>query len=268
MTSFQWPEAFRARNLKIGIVLGSGLKGLADHLEDPIILPFDQVPGLKVSTAPGHEGAFVAGRLGGQPVLCQKGRLHFYEGYSMAEITAPVRLMADLGISTLVLSNAAGSIREDLSPGTLMAITDHINFMGTNPLIGPALTARDRFPDMSFTYDKGLRHILKEAAKRLDIPLEEGVYLATTGPSYETPAEIRAFRTLGADAVGMSTVPEVLMARQYGLKVLAISCLSNMAAGILDQALTEEEVLETGARVEASFVALITEVLKDLGRSL
>lgn len=262
MIDFQWPDVFRQAVPKIGIVLGSGLKGLADHLDDPVSLPFSDIPGLRASTAPGHKGAFILGRMAGVSVLCQTGRLHFYEGYSMEEITAPVRLMSDLGIEVLILSNAAGAIREDATPGTLMAITDHINLMGTNPLIGPPPTNRDRFPDMSFAYDRDLRSVLKVAAEHLDIPLEEGVYLGTTGPSYETPAEIRAFRSLGADAVGMSTVPEVIMARQYGLRVLAVSCLSNMAAGILDQPLTEEEVLETGARIEKEFVALVEETVR------
>lgn len=260
-----WPQEIVKLQPEIAIVLGSGLAGLVDHMEVLYQLPFNHVPGLKTSTAPGHEGVFIVGKLNGVTVLCQKGRLHYYEGYSMEEITYPIQLIHELGIKKLILSNAAGAINMNFHVGELMLIKDHINFMGDNPLIGPRKEGFDRFPDMTFAYSPVLRNSLKETANELQIPIQEGVYIATTGPSYETPAEIRAFRLLGADAVGMSTVPEVIVANYLGMEVLGISCLSNMAAGILEQKLSEKEVLDAGKQVENTLVRLVAEFVAKIG---
>lgn len=247
------------------VVLGSGLGQLADRLENACAIPYEALPHWKASTAPGHNGRLLFGRLGGKQVVCMQGRLHYYEGYTMEEITYPVRVMARLGVKNLLLSNAAGGINVDFAPGDLMLITDHINFLGRNPLMGPNEAAFGvRFCDMSYAYHPALRALALEAAAELGQTLRQGVYVAATGPSYETPAEICMFRSWGASAVGMSTVPEVIVANHCGLRVLGISCITNMAAGVLDQPLTEAEVLETGEKSGAAFQALMTRIIEKL----
>ena len=251
---------------RIGIILGSGLGGIAEVIEDKHVIPYGDIPHFVCSTAPGHKGQFVAGRFGGKPVICMQGRLHFYEGHALSDIIFPVRVMKLLGVRSLIVTNAAGGVNTDFQVGDLMLIEDHINFMGTNPLIGPNdAEFGPRFCDMSYTYTPSLRRAAEEASKKLGISLRRGVYLGCTGPSYETPAEIRAFRTLGADAVGMSTVPEAIAASHCGLKVLAFSLITNMAAGILDQPLSEEEVIEIGSRRGAELQRLITQIVTDCG---
>ena len=243
---------------ELAIVLGSGLGALAGCPEAlaGVAVPFGDL-GFPAQTVPGHGGRMLFCELEGRRVLLQAGRFHFYEGHPMGLVTAPMRLYAELGVQAVVLTNAAGAVNSAFKVGQLMALTDHINFMGTNPLIGPNQGPGPRFPDLTAAYDPGLRRQLHEAAATLGQDLQEGVYLAVTGPSFETPAEIRAFRTLGADAVGMSTVPEAIVARQAGMKVAGISCLCNMAAGMLPQALTHAEVLEAGATAAGAFEALL-----------
>lgn len=249
----------------VGIVLGSGLGDLGEKIEDPVVVEYKDLPEFPVSTAPGHKGRFIVGTLSGKPVLCMQGRLHFYEGHDMADIMLPIRVMRLLGVETLILTNAAGGINQAFSVGDIMLIEDHINFMGRNPLVG----ANDasfgcRFPDMSFAYSPELRRLAEACAEETGVPICKGIYLACSGPSYETPAEIRAFRVLGADAVGMSTVPEVIAANHCGMRVLAFSLISNMAAGILEQPLTEEEVLEAGRRKGAQMQTLICRILEKM----
>lgn len=249
---------------RIGLILGSGLGGIAEVIEDKHVIPYGEIPHFVCSTAPGHKGQFVAGRFGGKPVICMQGRLHFYEGHTLSDIIFPVRVMKQLGVTSLIVTNAAGGINTSFQVGDLMLIEDHINFMGTNPLIGPNdASFGPRFCDMTYTYTPALRQAAQEAAQSLGLTLQKGVYLGCTGPSYETPAEIRAFRTLGADAVGMSTVPEVIAASHCGLQVLAFSLITNMAAGILDQPLTEEEVIEIGNRRGSDLQRLITRIVTD-----
>ncbi len=246
----------------IGIVLGSGLGRMAEAIEDPCFVNYADIPYFKVSTAPSHVGRFVIGTLKGKTVICMQGRLHFYEGHSMEDVTYPIRVMKALGIETLVMTNATGGINLDYSVGDLVLLKDHINFMGTNPLIGPNVDEfGPRFCDMSYVYTKELRDLAKETAKELNIDLKEGVYVACTGPSYETPAEIRMFRTMGADMVGMSTVPEAIVASHAGLKILTISLITNMAAGVLDQPLTLEEVVEVGNLKAQVMQTLVTAIV-------
>ncbi len=252
------------RKPKLGIILGSGLSTFTEHMNDSFEISFSDIPGMVPATAPGHKGTFILGKVGGQDVLAMQGRLHFYEGHRMEDVVYPVRLMHALGIRTLIVSNASGGINLDYEAGDLMLLSDHINFTGQNPLVGPVQDNELRFADMSFAYDPELRHLMKETAEKNDIKLHEGVYIACSGPSYETPAEIRAFRILGADAVGMSTVPEVIVANALGMRVVAVSCIANMAAGILPVRLTEEEVLETGRRVTGKFSKLIKSFVQAL----
>ena len=234
---------------QVGLVLGSGLGGLAGRLENPVYIPYSEIPGFVVSTAPGHAGRFVAGQLAGKQVLCMQGRLHFYEGHSMEDIVFPVRVMKELGIEALILTNAAGGVNLEFSVGDLMIIEDHINFMGRNPLTGPNdEEVGPRFCDMTFAYTPALRELALKVAAEQGVAVRTGVYLGYMGPSYETPAEIRAFRTLGADAVGMSTVPEVIAASHCGLPVLAISLITNMAAGIEKKKLSGDEVIAIADR--------------------
>lgn len=243
---------------EIGLILGSGLGFFADdRIEVEGRVPYGGIEGFPVSTVPGHAGQFVYGRLHGKRVLCMQGRFHFYEGYSMAQLTLPIRLMHGVGIKTLLVTNAAGGINRDYAPGDFMLLSDHINFLGTNPLIGDRSEDGVRFPDMSAVYDSELRSRLKTWAATHGQDLKEGVYLAATGPSFETPAEIRAFAALGADAVGMSTVPEAIVARKLGLRVLGISCITNAAAGISGNPLSHEEVTETADRVRPQFADLL-----------
>ncbi len=252
------PEQILNYRPEIGLILGSGLGFFADdRIEVAGRLPYEDIEGFPVSTVPGHAGQFVYGELHGKRVLCMQGRFHYYEGYTMAQLTLPIRLMHRVGVKTLIVTNAAGGLNRDFSPGDFMLINDHINFFGTNPLIGPCSEDELRFPDMSAVYDSELREGLREWAAVNGQDLQEGVYLATTGPSFETPAEIRAFATLGADAVGMSTVPEAIVARQLGLRVLGISCITNAAAGISQEPLTHEEVFETAVRVRPQFADLL-----------
>ena len=249
---------------EMGLILGSGLGVLADEIENPIIIPYHEIPEFPVSTVEGHAGQLVIGKLSGKQVVAMQGRFHFYEGYSMEKVTFPVRVMKLLGVETLIVTNAAGSVNESYAPGDLMIITDHINLMGTNPLIG-ANEERfgPRFPDMSEAYNKDLREKAKAIASSLGLDVKEGVYIGNTGPTYETPAEVRMARVLGGDAVGMSTVPEVIVARHCGMKVLGISCLTNMASGILDQPLSHVEVIETTEKVKSSFLEFVKSIVKD-----
>ena len=251
---------------EIGLVLGSGLNFLADErMQLDKTIPYSEIPEFPRATALGHKGNLVFGGLGECSVVCMQGRFHFYEGHSMEDVIKPVQVMSQLGVKTVVLTNAAGGINESFSPGTLMLITDHINLLGTNPLIGENIDEfGPRFPDMTFVYDREVRSSAHDAAESLGIELREGVYLATTGPSFETPAEIRAFRTLGADAVGMSTVPEAIAANHAGLRVCGISCISNMAAGMSGARLTHEEVEEVTGRVKAQFGDLIEGLVRNL----
>lgn len=229
------------------VVLGSGLGDYADSLENAQTVPYTSIPGFPASTAPGHAARLVFGSKHGIDIVCMQGRFHCYEGYTAAETVIPLRALIKLGIKKLLLTNAAGGVNIGFKPGDIMIITDHVNFTHFNPLIGTNIDEfGPRFPDMSYAYDKGLNQALKDAADANGIEIKTGVYAMMSGPSYETPAEIKALRTLGADAVGMSTVPEVIAAAHAGVKTAALSCITNMAAGILDQPLAHEEVMETG----------------------
>lgn len=251
---------------QIGLILGSGLGVLADEIENPVKIPYNEIPDFPVSTVEGHAGQLVFGMLNGIHVVAMQGRFHYYEGYSFEKVTFPVRVMKELGIEQLIVTNAAGGVNESFSPGDLMLISDHINNMGSNPLIGPNDSRLGvRFPDMSEAYSSELRQLAKGIAAKLGLNIQEGVYVGNTGPTYETPAEIRMLRHLGGDAVGMSTVPEVIVARHAGMKVLGISCISNMAAGILDQPLNHEEVIETTEKVKADFLSYVKALVQKLG---
>ena len=247
---------------EIGIILGSGLGGLADKIEEPLFIDYKDIPSFPVSTAPGHKGRFVFGTLSGKKAVC---RFHYYEGYSTEQIIMPIRVMKLLGVKTLILTNAAGGINLNFNVGDIMAITDHINLTGTNPLIGKNDSRfGERFTDMSYTYTPSLIDLASKTADELGIEIKKGVYLGLTGPSYETPAEIRAFRTLGADTVGMSTVFEVIAAAHCGMDILAFSLVTNMAAGVLDKKLSEEEVLEIGALKGEQMQKLIAKTVERL----
>lgn len=242
----------------IGIVLGSGLSEFAANLENPVAVAFEEIEGMPVSTVAGHRGEFLFGTMNGKTVVVQSGRVHYYEGYSQQEVTIPVRIMKLLGVSTVILTNAAGGINTDYKPGDLMLIEDHINYSGVNPLRGMNLDSfGPRFPDMSDIYTRTLRQELKAKCTKAGIPLHEGVYIMYFGPSYETPAEIRAFRTMGADAAGMSTAPEAIVARHAGMQVIGISCITNMAAGILDQKLTHEEISAAADKASGRFTTVL-----------
>ena len=244
---------------KTGLILGSGLGDFCDLLENVTEVPFSDIPDFPVATVAGHTGAFLFGTYQGTPVAVLRGRIHCYEGYTPQEVVMPVRLMAMLGVKTVILTNAAGGVNKAYKPGALMLLEDHINFCGANPLTGPNLDQLGpRFPDMSDVYCRQLRERVQELALAEQIPLEQGIYLMYGGPSYETPAEIRAFRTLGADAVGMSTVPEAIAANHCGMRVLGISCITNMAAGILPQKLSHAEVVEAAALAKPRFIRLLT----------
>lgn len=245
---------------KIAVILGSGLGAFADELSDRTEVPYTEIPDWPVPTAAGHAGKLVFGSLNSLPVAVMAGRNHLYEGYTPSQVTLGVRVLAEMGVRSLVLTNAAGGINTSYSRGGLVLISDHINLQGSNPLTGPA----SGFPDMTDAYSPEYRKIAKEAAGELGIRLAEGVYAAMLGPSYETPAEIRFLRGIGADLVGMSTVPEVIAARKLGVNVLAISCVTNMAAGILPQKIDHEEVLETGREVRGTLVRLLTALLPRL----
>lgn len=246
---------------KIGIILGSGLGDYAESLENVDYLEYKKIPHFPVSTIQGHKGRFVIS----DDVICMQGRFHFYEGYPMKEVTIPIRVMKKIGIEKLIITNAAGGVNTDFNAGDLMIIQDHINFMGANPLMGRNNDDfGDRFPDMSEAYDKDMIKITEDTANKIGIDIKKGVYMAFSGPSYETPAEVKMSRILGADAVGMSTVPEVIVANHSGIKVLGISCITNMAAGVLNKPLTHEEVIENSSKSKDKFIKLINELLKKL----
>jgi purine-nucleoside phosphorylase len=245
-----------------GLVLGSGLGDLAERIEHPVVIPYGEIPGFMVSTAPSHKGQLVAGSLSGKPVIAMQGRMHYYEGYGFDAIAFPGRVLKLLGVKRLILTNAAGGVNKEFEVGDLMLVTDHIKFFDESPLRGANLKEfGPRFNDMSFTYDETLRRTAKQAADSLGIPLKEGVYFFMPGPQYETPAEIRAIRALGGDAVGMSTAPEAIAAAHCALPVLGISLISNMAAGVLPKPLSEEEVVEAGNQAGEKFGALIERIL-------
>src|SRR5436309_1286204 len=247
---------------KVGLVLGSGLGAFADSLADATKIPYSEIPSFPQSTAIGHAGRLVVGNAGQVPVAAMQGRVHQYEGYSAQQVAFPIRVFGRMGIKAVILTNAAGGINLGYSQGALVLIRDHINLQGTNPLVGPNDDRFGlRFPDMTHTYARSYREIAREEAAKVGLILHEGIYAALLGPSYETPAEIDHLRRIGADLVGMSTVAEVIAARHMGLKVLAISCVTNMAAGILDQPLSHAEVMETGERVRTTFEALLKAVL-------
>ena len=248
---------------EIVLVLGSGSGTIAERIAVDSAVRFSDIPGFRGSTAPGHAGRLVFGELGGRRVACMQGRLHYYEGCSMQEITFPIRVLRKLGAEILLLTNASGGINMEWNPGDIMAVEDHINFMGNNPLIGPNLKEEGpRFPDMTRAYDSELIRLADRAAGQMGICLRHGVYLAAAGPSFETPAEIRAFRILGADAVGMSTVPEVIQAAHCGYRTLALSLITNMAAGVLERPITSGEVSEMGAKSAEKLGRLIEEIIK------
>jgi purine-nucleoside phosphorylase len=246
---------------KVGIILGSGLGGLSQSIADAVRIPFADIPGFPKTTIAGHEGAVIVGSLGGREVVASSGRFHMYEGHSAALAAFPVRVFHALGALELFVSNAAGGISPKLAVGDLMMISDHLNLMGANPLVGEAQEGEIRFPDMTDAYNPGLRWVLRTTAEKLGITLREGIYAGLLGPSYETPSEVKMLRLLGADAVGMSTVPEVIVARALGMRVAGVSCITNAAAGVTGSALSHAEVLETTNRVSASFESLVIEFL-------
>lgn len=254
---------------KVGLVLGSGLGAFADELASATRIPYDKIPEFPRSTVEGHAGKLVIGKLGDVPVAAMQGRVHMYEGYTPKDVVFPMRVLGRLGIRAAILTNAAGAINIEYSQGALVVIRDHINLQGTNPLTGPNDERfGPRFPDMSQAYAKAYRKIALSEATRLGLTVREGVYAALQGPSFETPAEIRFLKAIGADLVGMSTVPEVIVARHMGIRVLGISCVTNMAAGILDRELSHEEVMETGERVKGEFVALVRAVIPPIAKDV
>lgn len=255
--------------VEIAIVLGSGLGDLAEEVEDAVYIDYHDIPHFPVSTVKGHKGRLVVGRLMNRRVMCMQGRFHYYEGYSMDEVVYPMRTMFTLGIKSLFLTNAAGCVNTAWKPGDLMLITDHIKLIADNPCRGANHDALgDRFFDMTRAYDPDLLSIARKASKKTGIDTKEGVYMLFTGPSFESKAEVRFARMAGADAVGMSTVPEAIAASQMRMHVLGISCLTNMAAGILDQPLNHEEVIETGNRVKNSFTRLVKEIVATWPKSM
>src|SRR5215813_8199039 len=252
---------------RIALVLGSGLGDFGDELEDSVRIPYQEIAGFPTSTVSGHAGRLVVGAVEGVPVIAMQGRVHYYEGYSLEEVTFPVRTFKLLGIKTLILTNAAGGINVELQQGALMVLSDHLNLMGANPLRGPNDERfGPRFPDMSAVYSPELQELVVEEAREIGVEVRRGIYGALAGPSYETPAEIVLLRNLGADAVGMSTVPEAIVARHMGLEVLGISCITNMAAGISDEPISHEEVMATGDRVRATFTELLQRVIGAINR--
>ncbi|WXR61891.1 purine-nucleoside phosphorylase [Peptostreptococcaceae bacterium AGR-M142] len=250
---------------EIGMILGSGLGVLGEEIQNPIFIDYKEIPNFPVSTVEGHAGRLVIGDLEGKKVVAMQGRFHYYEGYKMKEVTFPVRVMKELGINSVMVTNAAGGVNKEYVPGDLMIINDHINFAFNNPLMGPNDSDLGvRFPDMSTAYDREYMALAKETAKEMNLNVKEGVYIFMSGPTYETPAEVNMARMLGADAVGMSTVPEVTAAVHGGMRVLGISCITNMAAGILEQPLNHEEVIETTQRVKKDFINLVKNTLKKM----
>ena len=247
---------------RVALVLGSGLGSLADEVHESVKIPYAEIPGFVTSTAEGHVGQLVIGKLENVPLVAMQGRVHYYEGYSLEEVTFAVRTFKVLGIKTLILTNAAGGINVEFSQGALMVISDHLNLMGVSPLRGPNDDRfGPRFPDMTEVYSRELQEIAVDEARAMGVEIRRGIYAALSGPSYETPAEIHMLRTFGADAVGMSTVPEAIVARHGGMDVLGISCITNMAAGITDQPINHEEVMETGNRIRETFSGLLKRVV-------
>jgi purine-nucleoside phosphorylase len=254
---------------KIALVLGSGLGGFADEFTNPVRIPYAKIPDFPRSTAIGHAGQLVLGTVESVDVVGMQGRVHLYEGYSAKDVAFPIRVFARMGVKAVILTNAAGGIKKDFTQGRLVVISDHINLQGANPLMGPNDEHLGvRFPDMSRAYDKKFRDLTLAEGRLLGINLGEGVYAALAGPSYETPAEIRYLRSIGADLVGMSTVPEVIAARHSGIRVLGISCVTNAAAGVLDQPLDHREVLETAERIKGQFIGLLRAVIPDIASAL
>jgi purine-nucleoside phosphorylase len=253
---------------KVGIILGSGLGAFADGLQAATVIPYAELPHFPVGSVPGHAGRLVLGSLRGEPIVAMQGRVHFYEGFSPHQVAFPARVLCSLGVKALVVTNAAGAINTAFQVGDLMAITDHLNLAGYNPLIGPNEDGLGpRFPDMTEAYAPALRGLLHQSAKALGLTLREGVYACLAGPSYETPAEIRMLRTLGADAVGMSTVPEVIAAAHMGVRVAGISCMTNLAAGIAQHKLSHEEVGLVASRVRGTFTRLLELFLPEVAKS-
>lgn len=251
--------------VRVALVLGSGLGAFADDLEESVSLSYEEIPGFARSTVEGHVGRLVLGRIDNVPTIAMQGRFHFYEGYSLEDVVFPIRTFGLLGVKSLVLTNAAGGINVGLDQGALMVINDHLNLMGVNPLRGPhdeRLGAR--FPDMSEVYSREYQEIAVEEARNMNLELRRGIYAGLSGPSYETPAEVRMLRTIGADAVGMSTVPEAIVARQMGIKVLGISCITNMAAGVIGEPINHSEVIEIGERIHETFKELLRRVIPRL----
>ena len=258
-------HARAGEDVRVALVLGSGLGAFADELEDARAIPYSEIPGFARPTVEGHAGRLVVGRAGGATVAAMQGRFHFYEGYTLEEVTFPVRVLGLLGAKSLVLTNAAGGLNNSYEQGALILISDHLNLMGTNPLLGRNDERfGPRFPDMTEVYDREYQEAAIAEAREMGLELRRGIYAALTGPSYETPAEIRMMRLLGADAVGMSTVPEAIVARHMGLRVLGLSCITNMAAGVLDKPINHEEVIETGERVRETFAELLRRVIPKL----
>ena len=250
---------------EIGLILGSGLGSLADTIEQAEFFDYADIPNFPTSTVEGHKGRLVIGLLEGKQVIAMQGRFHYYEGYSLDKVTFPVRVMKLLGISKLIVTNACGAVNENFKVGDLMVITDHINFSGSNPLFGHNLDEfGPRFPDMSQAYNLELRNKVLDAGKELGINLQQGIYVMFSGPTYETPAEVKFARIMGGDAVGMSTVPEVIIANHSGIKTVGISCITNMAAGILDQPLSHDEVMETSTKVKTDFINLMNRIVKTI----
>jgi purine-nucleoside phosphorylase len=252
----------QGRTPRVAVVLGSGLGGVAETLQDGVEIPYSEIPHFVSSTVQGHEGKLLIGSIGGVDVALMKGRVHFYEGYSMDQVTLPIRVFSLMGITSVILTNASGGAAPHLAPGSLMAITDHINLMGDNPLRGPNDERFGaRFPDMTAAYTPSYLEAAHAVAREIDVVLFEGVYMALRGPSYETPAEIRMMRKLGADAVGMSTVPEVIVARHCGMKVLAVSCITNIAAGMSSAQIDHSEVMAVGERAGKQLAQLIVRLI-------
>lgn len=264
----QAAKTIRARasvSSRVALVLGSGLGDFADDFADSVAIPYREIPGFASSTAQGHAGRLVIGKVEQNNVVAMQGRVHFYEGYSLEQVTFPIRTFKLLGIDTLILTNASGGVNVQLSQGALMVISDHLNLMGVNPLRGPNDERFGaRFPDMTEVYSRELQELAIEEARELGVSLRRGIYAGLAGPSYETPAEIHMLRSFGADAVGMSTVPEAIVARQMGINVLGISCITNMAAGISEQPINHAEVMETGERVRATFAQLLRRIIAKL----
>ncbi len=263
--SLQYIDSMVNFSPDIGIILGSGLGDYGDSIDKTLEIPYEDIPGLPVSTISGHRGRFVLGRTANKNLMIMQGRVHLYEGYPMEKITLPIRIMIKKGIKVLIVTNAAGGINRDFKPGDLMLITDHINLMGDNPLIGPNLASfGPRFPDMSAAYDKELINTTLAVGQGMGLDLKKGIYAGLKGPSYETPAEIEMLRRIGADAVGMSTVPEVIVARHSSIRTLAISCISNMAAGIMDRPLNHQEVMDTAEKIKPQFMALLDGIIRSI----